>query len=83
MAKTKYLWDYDEKELKKTESGRIKILERKINYGPGKGKKIKLADVKKYWDRLELFHLQKRLFELLIWNKKQSSPRTKKTFWMN
>lgn len=31
-----YLWDYDCDELKKTEEGRIKILERMINYGPGK-----------------------------------------------
>ena len=30
-----YLWDYDEKELKKTEKGRIFLLERKINYGMG------------------------------------------------
>jgi len=63
-----YLWDYDEKELQKTESGRIKILERMINYGPG-DKKIKLADVKKYWTKLELFPLRKRLFKLLIWDK--------------
>lgn len=47
------IWDYDIKELKKTEEGRIKILERMINYGPGK-EKIKLADVKKYWDKLKL-----------------------------
>ena len=46
-----YLWDYDEKELQKTEKGRIFILERKINYGPGKGEKIPLADAKKYWDK--------------------------------
>jgi hypothetical protein len=39
-----YLWDYDEKELKKTEKGRIFILERMLNYGPG-GKKIKLSQV--------------------------------------
>ena len=52
-----YLWDYDEEELKKTEEGRIFILERKINYGPGEGKKIKLAEVKKYWDRLDLYPL--------------------------
>lgn len=32
------IWDYDIKELKKTEKGRIKILERMINYGPGKRK---------------------------------------------
>lgn len=76
-----YLWDYDEKELKKTEKGRIFILERMINYGPGK-KKIKLADVKKYWDKLHLFSLRKRLMELLIWGKYQSSQKSKKSFWM-
>jgi len=27
------IWDYDKKELEKTEEGRIKILERKINFG--------------------------------------------------
>lgn len=47
-----YLWDYDRKTLEKTEQGRILILERMINYGPGKGEKINLSQVKKYWDRL-------------------------------
>lgn len=78
----KYLWDYDAKELKKTEEGRIFLLERMINYGPGKGKKIKLADVKKYWDKLHLFQLQKRLFELLIWGKIISKQKSKNLFWM-
>ncbi|PIY69286.1 hypothetical protein COY90_01345 [Candidatus Roizmanbacteria bacterium CG_4_10_14_0_8_um_filter_39_9] len=63
----KALWDYDRKELEKTEEGRIFILERMINYGPD-GEKIKLADVKKYWDRLQLGTLKKRLFQRLIWN---------------
>lgn len=76
------LWDYDVEELKKTEQGRIKILERKINYGPEKGEKIKLAEVKKYWNRLELFNLQKRLLELLIWGKYISTPKNNKSFWM-
>lgn len=76
-----YLWDYDEKELKKTEAGRIFILERMINYGPG-GKRIKLSDVKKYWNKLHLFELQKKLFELLIWGKYKSSPKSKKIFWV-
>lgn len=79
---SQYLWDYDEKELQKTESGRIKILERMINYGTGGRKKIKLSDVKKYWDKLELFELRRKLFELLIWGKYQSSPKSKKAFWM-
>lgn len=35
-----FIWDYDIKELKKTKSGRLLILERMINYGPDKGEKI-------------------------------------------
>ena len=68
-----YLWDYNEEELQKTEQGRIFILERMINYGPGKDKKIKLALVKKYWHKLQLQPLKKKLFELLIWGKYISS----------
>lgn len=77
-----YLWDYDKKELEKTEKGRIFILERMINYGPPEGEKINLADVKKYWDQLELFPTRKRLLELLIWGKYQSSPTNNKSFWL-
>lgn len=63
------LWDYDERELKKTEEGRILILERKINYGvyPSSKEKIKLADVKKYWEKLHLEPNRARLFKLLLW----------------
>jgi len=77
-----YLWDYNEKELKKSKKGKIFLLERKINYGPGKNKKIKLSEVKKNWHKLNLFTLQRRLFELLIWGKYKSSPKTKKSFLM-
>lgn len=77
-----YLWDYNKNELEKTEEGRITLLERQINYGPEKGKKIKLADVKKYWDRLDLIPIRRRLFELLIWGKYISSPKNNKSFWM-
>ncbi|HSW88007.1 MAG TPA: hypothetical protein VLG12_02480 [Candidatus Saccharimonadales bacterium] len=75
------IWDYDKGELEKTEQGRIKILERKINYGPGK-EKIKLAEVKKYWNKLHLFHLQKRLFEILLWKKYNFTQENKKSFLM-
>lgn len=74
-----HMWDYDIEELKKTEGGRILILERMINYGPGE-EKIPLKDVKKYWDRLDLYEPQKRLLELLIWGKYISSHRNKKSF---
>lgn len=76
-----FIWDYDVKKLKKTKQGRIKILERMINYGPGK-KKIKLSEVKKYWSKLELLPNAKKLMELLIWGKYQSSPKNNKRFWM-
>lgn len=75
-----FIWDYDKKELEKTEAGRILILERKINYGPGH-QKIKLSDVKKYWDRLRLSPLARRLFELLIWGKYRSSAKSKSLYW--
>ena len=75
------LWDYDKKELEKTEEGRIKILERMINYGPGK-EKIKLSLVKKYWNELDLYENCRRLLELLIWGKYQSLPQNKKSAWI-
>lgn len=77
-----YLWDYNKSDLEKTEKGRIMLLERQINYGPDKGDKIKLADVKKYWNRLDLIPIRKRLFELLIWGKYISSPKNNKSSWM-
>lgn len=66
-----FLWDYDIEEVKKSKSPRAKILllERQINYGVDSGEKIKLADVKKYWDDLQLFPRKRRLFEYLIWGK--------------
>lgn len=75
-----HIWDYDIEELKKTESGRRLILERMINYG-SEGEKISLSEVKKNWDKLELFPLRKRLFELLIWGKYKSSLKSNKLFW--
>lgn len=76
-----FLWDYDQKKLAKTKKGKVFILERIINFGPGKGR-IKLSEVKKHWDKLHLFRLQKRLLELLIWGKYKSSPENNKSFWM-
>lgn len=77
-----YLWDYDYDELKKTESGRIKILERMINYGPGEGEKIPLKLVRKYWDKLDINNSARLLMQLLIWGKYLSSPKTKKFSWI-
>lgn len=79
------IWDYDIKELKKTKSGRLLILERLINYGPtDKGDKISLKEVKNNWDLIKdnLYPLNKMLMELLIWGKYQSSPKSKDLFWI-
>lgn len=66
-----FIWDYDIKELKKTKSGRLLILERKINYGIYESDKerISLSKVKNNWDRLNIEPDRKKLFELLIWNR--------------
>lgn len=66
-----FIWDYNINQLRKTESGRIKILERQINYGvyASDRSKISLVLVRKFWDRLRLEPKRKRLFELLIWGK--------------
>lgn len=77
-----FLWDYDKKTLEKSESGRLLLLERMINYGPQKGEKIKLSQVKKYWDKLELFPIRKRLLELLIWGRYKSLPKDNESFWL-
>lgn len=72
------MWDYDVEELKKTEQGRILILERMINYGPDveKGEKIKLSEVKKYWNNLDLYAPQRRLLEYLIWGTISPLPKS-------
>lgn len=64
-----HIWDYDINELRKTESGRLLILERQINRGMflSDKDKIKLSDVKKNWRSLKLEPDRKRLFEFLIW----------------
>lgn len=75
------IWDYDIKELKKTEKGRIFLLERLINYGPSnKGEKIKLSMVKKYWDKLDLYPEKKHLLEYFIWGKCISSHPNRSIF---
>lgn len=63
------IWDYDVKKLRKTKSGRLLILERQINYGPDKGEKINLSEVKKNWDKLNIEPKRRRLLDLLIWGK--------------
>jgi len=66
-----FIWDYDKKELEKSEQGRVLILERQINYGfyLSDKEKIKLSEVKRYWNKLNLEPSRRKLFELLIWGK--------------
>lgn len=66
-----HVWDYDEKQLKKSKWGKLLLLERQINYGMymSDKDKIKLSDVKKYWNKLKIEPKRRRLFRLLIWGK--------------
>ena len=64
-----FIWDYDAKELKKTERGRLLILERMINNGVylKDKEKIPLKEVKKYWNKLHLEPQRRRFLQFLIW----------------
>lgn len=66
-----HLWDYDINTLKKSKRGRLLLLERQINYGIylSDKEKIKLSEVKQYWNKLEIEPKRRRLLELLISNK--------------
>ena len=64
-----HIWDYDINELKKSKRGRLLILERQINYGVDKGEKIKLSEVKKHWNELNIDPDRRRLFRFWIWGK--------------
>jgi hypothetical protein len=54
------------KEEKNSTVKTLARLERKVNYGTNGKEKIKRAEVKKYWNKMQLFPLQKRLFELIL-----------------
>jgi hypothetical protein len=64
-----FIWDYDIKELRKTENGRKLILERLINYGvyPSSKEKISIKEVKKYWNDLEIDSDRRRFLKFIIW----------------
>ncbi len=64
-----HVWDYSEKDLKKSKWGRLHLLEHAINYGPEKGQKISLKDVKMNWQKLNLDPARKRFMKFLIWGK--------------
>lgn len=64
-----HIWDYREKDLKKTAWGRRYILENMINMGPGR-RKISLKKVKKEWKFLHIDPRRRNLFRYLIWGKR-------------
>lgn len=66
-----HVWDYDIKSLKKSKRGQLLLLERQINYGvyPSDKEKIKLSEVKRHWNELNIEPKRRRLLELLIWKK--------------
>jgi len=63
-----HIWDYRQKDLKKSVWGRRYILENMINMGPGR-RKISLKEVKKNWPKLDIDPLRRNLLRYLIWGK--------------
>ncbi|OGG23926.1 hypothetical protein A3A79_01860 [Candidatus Gottesmanbacteria bacterium RIFCSPLOWO2_01_FULL_43_11b] len=66
------VWDYPKAKLTRSRRGSVLLLERLINFGPGKGEKIHLRKVKEHWGALRLFPNKRRLMELFLWGKPQS-----------
>jgi hypothetical protein len=66
------VWDYDRKELERTEAGRLLLLERLINFGPQGKEKIPLSEVRKNWRKLNVFPKRRKLLKLLIWGRTRS-----------
>lgn len=64
-------WDYDPNELKKTKEGKIKILERMINYGVylKDKEKIPLSQIKKHWEKLKIEPGRRKFLKFIIWGK--------------
>ena len=61
-----YNWSVDEKELKKDkEKYAIWKLEQMVNFGLG-GKKLKITELKKYWNKLKIDTARKRLLQILL-----------------
>jgi len=61
-----YNWSVDEKELKKDkEKYAIWKLEQMVNFGLG-GKKLKITELKKYWNKLKIDSARKRLLQILL-----------------
>lgn len=65
------VWDYNPEELEKTKEGRLKLLERLINYGVYPSDKVKLPinEIKKYWTKLKIDKDRRRFLKLIIWGK--------------
>lgn len=66
-----HLWDYEEEKLKKSNRGRLLLLERKINYGIyiGDKEKLNLTKIKKNWRKLNIEPKRRRFLKFLIWGK--------------
>ena len=78
-----HIWDYDINKLKKSKTGRRIIVERQINYGVDweHGEKIKLSEVKKYWNELDISSKSRQLLALLIWGRYLPSQQIKRSFF--
>ena len=63
-------WSTDTKELKKNKKKyTIWRLEQMVNFGLG-GKKLKKAELKKYWPELNLDAKKKKYLKMILWPKR-------------
>jgi len=66
-----HLWDYDQKKLEKSKEGKIKIIERMINFGiyPSDKKKLPVKLIKKYWSKLKIDPSRRKFLNFILWEK--------------
>ncbi len=61
-----YNWSTDEKQLKKNkEKYAIWKLEQMVNFGLD-GKKLKMSDLRKYWNKLQIDSARKKLLQIFL-----------------
>jgi len=66
-----HLWDYDQKKLEKSKEGKIKIVERMINFGIylSDKKKLPVKLIKKYWSKLKIDPSRRKFLNFILWEK--------------
>ena len=64
-------WSTNEKEFKLENKSKHAIwkLEQMVNFGLGKGEKLSVSQLKKYWNHIEIDKSRRKLLKVLLYDK--------------